>query len=489
MLPLRLCLLRPHLSFRVGPLISSIPLPHLVPLFPIHNIDLLPGSYLSTAAARFLTTPDTAYCTTDNMPQKKRGKFRTGYKGALPDRPEGAEQPPSSDQQPKTGKKEPLTHFLCIPLVTEISRPQLESSLAKLKADVCDRGNAQQSATTTDASAITNMTSGAENHTEASAETHSAGPLCSGRLRTIIPEKAIRPVGTLHLTLGVMSLIDEARIEEAKKMLSELDLRSLLQGALVPDPPVKLATLHKAVSPPPIPANNAGNEDSFEFSESTELSPMPINAYIPLKISLRSLQPMQSPASTSSLYATAVDPSSRLRPFCQALVSSFREAGLLIPDNRPLKLHATVINTIYAKSGGRAGLKGQARGGRGGEVTRDQQRAVDALGTNPDGEEDKPLTDEGTEPQRRSADKVAPQTTINTDQAFPPQHKSRSSRRDQYLKIDARELLPQYADLVWAENIEINKVAICKMGAKKIIDSTGDVIDEVYEEVASASIL
>ena len=33
-------------------------------------------------------------------------------------------------------KKPPLTHFLCIPLVTPSSRPQLESSIEKFKRDL-----------------------------------------------------------------------------------------------------------------------------------------------------------------------------------------------------------------------------------------------------------------------------------------------------------------------------------------------------------------
>jgi len=94
------------------------------------------------------------------------------------------------------------------------------------------------------------------------------------------------------------------------------------------------------------------------------------------------------------------------------------DAGLLIPDDRPLKLHATVVNTIYVK--GR-----RSRGGKGGKKS------------------------------------SAP------------------------LRIDATALLERYRDYVWAEDIVLDRIAICEMGAKKILDDRGDVVGEEYREVAS----
>ncbi|OCF32263.1 hypothetical protein I317_06452 [Kwoniella heveanensis CBS 569] len=41
----------------------------------------------------------------------------------------------------------------------------------------------------------------------------------------------------------------------------------------------------------------------------------------------------------------------RLLPLCQRLNQTFIQAGFVIDENRPLKLHATVINTRYATKG------------------------------------------------------------------------------------------------------------------------------------------
>ncbi|KAJ5054158.1 uncharacterized protein L3040_000440 [Drepanopeziza brunnea f. sp. 'multigermtubi'] len=81
-----------------------------------------------------------------------------------------------------------LTHFLCIPLVTAASKPQLQSAL----------------------SAFTSKASSPND------------PLAR------IPEKAIRPLGTLHLTLGVMSLLTPERIEAALAVLRTLNLQEIL---------------------------------------------------------------------------------------------------------------------------------------------------------------------------------------------------------------------------------------------------------------------
>jgi len=86
----------------------------------------------------------------------------------------------------------------------------------------------------------------------------------------------------------------------------------------------------------------------------------------------------------------------------------FKEKGY-ITENRPLKLHATVYNTVYAG-------------------------------------------------------------------------KDRSGRKHQ---IDATELIEVYHDFIWAKDVGIAKIAICKMGAKKEYDERGSIIGEKYEEVAS----
>lgn len=48
------------------------------------------------------------------------------------------------------------------------------------------------------------------------------------------------------------------------------------------------------------------------------------------------------------------------------------------------------------------------------------------------------------------------------------------------MTIDAREILERYEEYTWMEDVKVEKVAICKMGAKKeMVD--GVVVDEAYE--------
>lgn len=83
-----------------------------------------------------------------------------------------------------------------------------------------------------------------------------------------------------------------------------------------------------------------------------------------------------------------------------------------MPDDRPLKLHATLVNTIYAKAYHRWGVKFNAEG-----------------------------------------------------------------------------LIEEWKDFVWAKDFPIEKLAICKMGAKKITGAKGEILGQEYEEIASIPFL
>ncbi|KAI1093761.1 kinase A anchor protein [Rostrohypoxylon terebratum] len=230
------------------------------------------------------------------------------------------------------------THFLCLPLVTRASRHQLAASLSNFSADV----------TSPDSFAI--------------------------------PEQAIRPLGTLHLTIGVMSFPKDEGLEKAVALLKTLAPRSILAG-------VKAASASSAT------ADSVGGADGIEPSG----SPPPL-----LPLTLRGLHPMQSASKTSVLYASPSDTEGTLQRFCEKLRSTFQEAGLMAMENRPLLLHATILNTIY--------VKGRKKG------------------------------------------------------------------RKEKLLIDASGILDRYDDYVWMENVPVEKIAICKMGAKKQEDG-----DEAYE--------
>ena len=76
-----------------------------------------------------------------------------------------------------------------------------------------------------------------------------------------------------------------------------------------------------------------------------------------------------SKVKTSSLYAEPCDESGRLYPFCRRLREAFEAAGFVMPEKRELKLHATILNTIYAsEKKGKGGGRGKGRGKREGSL-------------------------------------------------------------------------------------------------------------------------
>lgn len=326
-------------------------------------------------------------------------------------------------------KKPPLTHFLCLPLVSDKSAEQLEASLEKLRDEL--------------------------------------------RRTELVPLEAVRPVGTLHLTLGVMSL-DAERLGAANQCLQGFDIRSLLRdiGAQ------KLA--EKAAEAGTI-SENLGAA-AFPDTEA-------------LAIDLKSLVPMQAPHKTSILYAEPRDASQRLYPFGVALRDYFREKGFLVEDKRALKLHATIVNTIYAKSAGRSG-RGRGKAGKHKEkhveesaesvvVKQDDKNDDDAASTTnslPDADPDAdPERDENTtaplEPSTGETEAKAAEEHIIRSQGHGPNAKS-------WMRFDARELVERCKDFVLAEGVVIDRVQICKMGAKKILREDGEVVGEEYEVVA-----
>ena len=267
----------------------------------------------------------------------------------------------------------PLTHFLCIPLVTPTSRPQLQTSLPRFAADVLQPGP-------------------------------------NGEPK--IPPRAIRSVGALHFTIGVMSLQTPERVEQACTFLKALDVGELLRGAASERPHV--GSTSASIHPQPEAPSTSPNQPSP--------SPLPRDLHLPasqdakpLIVALTGLSPMQSPMSTSILYASPT-PLYPILPFAQRLHDAFLTAGFLLPPpaDRPLKLHVTLVNTIYVK---------KKAGGR------------------------------------------------------------KSS-----MKVDARELIDCWGEMTWAEDVRVEKVAVCEMSARKVRDEEGEVVDEIYYEIVSVEL-
>lgn len=226
-------------------------------------------------------------------------------------------------------KKPQLTHFLCLPL--HHAAPQLSHTLAALHADI-----------------VTNQ--------------------------ELVPASAMRPVATMHLTLGVMALASPAHVQRAKEFVETgIDFTQLLHS----------------------------------------LGP---SSAAPLVVDLRGLETMGPRLRTSVLYAVPHDITGRLRAFAEAVRGAFEKEGLVVEEERELKLHVTLVNTIYSGKKGRGtpGRGGRgARGGRGGGGDREQPG-----------------------------------------------------------KFDAEDLVDKYRDISFADGVRLDKVAVCRMGEVRREDGT-----------------
>lgn len=244
---------------------------------------------------------------------------------------------------PRPATRPPFTHFLCIPLVTPASRPQLARTLAAFRADVTGAG-----------------------------------------VQFPIPQEAVRPLGTMHLTLGMMSLPDDEGIEKAISLLRSLKPREILAGVR------PLSDITPLAAAPAL-------RSAAETETVTGTGELPARS---LLLTLRGLHSMQPARQAAVLYAPPVDPQGVLQAFCEGLRVPFLEAGVMVAEDRPLLLHATVLNTIYVRSGGRRG----------------------------------------------------------------------KGRR---LTLDVREVLDRYDGHVWMEDVPLERIAICRMGAKTVEGEDG----------------
>lgn len=216
----------------------------------------------------------------------------------------------TSAQRPKPPQ---LTHFLCLPLVTPASRPQLSANIASFKQDV-------------------------------------ARPTQIGGFD--LPSDAVRPVGTLHLTLGMMSFPKNEGLEKAINVLKSLEPRKILAG----------------IKKPVMPGLDRSTAMTTEEEEKDVAPPK-------ILLTLKGLNSMQKPEKATVLYAPPSDPNGLLQSFAEELKDMFKDAGLLIPENRPLLLHATIVNTTYVKRTNR-----HQQGKRGGDrriMVKDAQAIMD----------------------------------------------------------------------------------------------------------------
>ncbi|KAF9364747.1 hypothetical protein BGX34_000552 [Mortierella sp. NVP85] len=241
-----------------------------------------------------------------------------------------------------------LTHFLSIPLYTTFSAAHLNASLGRFAAEVTDPSSElvlslkDLSLTPQQASSRTSWRIDDAGSTTPS--TASKEPL---------PTDALSPPSSLHLTLGVMSLDSPGRIEDAVAFLKTLDLNAMLEAAAVEAAEYRSAQKKD---------DRSAKAPKGRATASTGEQVAPSH----LTVKLQGLRAMGSVDATTVLYAVPYDSTYRLRPLCEALRSAFTEAGFVVAENRPLKLHATVVNTI------------NVRGREGGSRNKNEKLKIDA---------------------------------------------------------------------------------------------------------------
>ncbi|KAJ9295662.1 hypothetical protein DTO271G3_5685 [Paecilomyces variotii] len=441
----------------------------------------------------------------------------------------------NNNHNQKREKKPPLTHFLCFPLVNDVSLPQLESSIATFKAAIPSRPRTEND--------------------------HPLKPT-----PPLIPDAAVRPVGTLHLTLGVMSLPTQERLDAAINLLQSLDLVSIAREAEARAKSVQnraRALLETPLNPDFVdsepPATAEAREGllptaSEQFATGTDpIRPVTPDSPEPLIVSLESMHALPRARSATVLYAAPVDPTSRLYPFSVLLREKFLEAGFLEgeykkpaasenqesqkvegksedlqkvesnsrpeaeatlqqslleevptglaedptsgpssskiklkekkPKARPLLLHATVVNTIYAGRGRR-----RDGGPKNGTYTFD---ARDILAHY----RDYYIDSERTQPRSTiiatgiSSDQVSAESNSDTERGKDEENRPPEKKQKQ---MQTKRHDSTKNPFIWARDIPIDKVCICEMGAKKLDASNGDPnaerLSQAYKVIAERNL-
>jgi len=194
-------------------------------------------------------------------------------------------------------------------------------------------------------------------------------------------------------------------VDGAVKLLSELDIKEMLAA----QSPAKFASKPQTGVP-----TSKSTGTGVEMNPAEEKKANASRSGPPLEVTLRGLVSMHKSSQTSILYSSPLDSDLRLYQFCQKLRDIFMKAGFIAESKKALLLHATVVNTLYAR-----GAKGSGHGKKG--------RAR--------------------------------------------------------LLFDARKILEDLEDFEFMSGVRVEKVAICRMGAKAGVDG-----EERYEVEAEIDV-
>ncbi|KAK2871967.1 hypothetical protein FQN49_002664 [Arthroderma sp. PD_2] len=361
-------------------------------------------------------------------------------------------QKPGRGNQGKNANSKPqLTHFLCIPLISETSISQLASSLVEFKSSI----------------PLVSPPGPAAGHVPDS---------------PLVPYGALRPLGTLHFTLGVMSLTTQERLDEALDFLQSLDLTSIMQEA----------ELEAKSRRPPRQGGGHGETGSLE----------------PLTIDLTSLHALPKARAATILHASPLDTTGRLHPFCVKLRDKFIEAGFMHRDMMR-------VNSRNKESTGVESSK-IGESSRGNDTDRHQEDDGDGN----KGDEDDTGSPSNTRNSNSGNQTGRPRplllhaTIANTiylgKRRNKPQPGSRGNRGKgkSVFTFDATELLEKFGGrnpgphdkansrnmkgeepqaarepFKWAQNIPIDRLCICEMGAKPVSQETkgGPALGQEYK--------
>lgn len=279
--------------------------------------------------------------------------------------------------------------------------------------------------------------------------------------------RAVRPVGTLHLTLGVMSLRLDGEGAGEAGFEDSVDGKVARGGGDGDDERAE-KSIHDAVAL----LRSLDVSDMLRGSTDSSQNAATNPVAVPLRVDLTGLKSMHSPSKTSFLYIAPTALSGRLMPSCQRLKDAFVEHGLMLDEGgkgkKELKLHVTVLNTIYARSGKR----------------RRKQEPAPRKDTTPAGM----ATDEAITSDNEDAneeDHVHVPQTADAEGTGSVSSQTQERAGKGLLCFDARGLLHCFEDFEWAKELQLDRIAICKIGAKKIFDDQGNVVDEAYEEIAT----
>jgi activating signal cointegrator complex subunit 1 len=323
----------------------------------------------------------------------------------------------------------------------------------------------------------------------------------------LVATKAMRPIGSLHLTLGVMSLTDPEVLKEVTGVLEGLDLRELWRDAqrpgqadeqdrcseggteggkgagakrsveksLIPPslPPDTLSktsetttvtttatasSLTRPISPPPLTSSSKAKAKSPPTPHPSSPSPTPQP-----RITLRGLSTFRSPSKATVLYAPPSDPTGTLQRFAEALHSGFKQ--FMVGEDRPLRLHATIVNTLHVPRGAIVAAAKADRQARAATETGDE-KAADEHGER-NGQDGAEAAGGGAEGSSRGIDRKP---------------RGGYARKHGRLTFDASPVIDRFRDTVWMADVPLERVAVMKMGAQTVRDGEGRAVRGAWGE-------